>query len=379
MINLSEIEKQKAIVVREIEKLEKELIEKDVTMMCSSENVECTPLKDVKEAIEECWFIDNDNNTIDCNDYYEMDIQVGDYMIYDYDNDTKIAQICENADGKFQVYFPEYNMIDFQISDTLDELYNLWRESCDNELELIRVTDKNVKTFEKDKTYFIFREGKHYIVKYESKFRDVHDLYTDEGDVVERAESLDDLFLSTISNYSIVKELRNIKNNKYELLNDDELCEKLSQIVLKSYIDSYENVKLDNYQMIDLGENIIRYSRLNKKDIINIMNDNHIEVEKWFGVTEVVDSFLEDTNEYFLDDKTGIWYPNNLGLFPGDNILNYRDCETYEVVLVNNKYALCNNRTNKMHEKMYDTIKDMVDELFDCNYDEMMRLYKRIK
>lgn len=378
MINLSEIEKQKAIVVREIEKLEEELIEKDVTMMCSSENVECTPLKDVKEAIEECWFIKDGETILIEEDEETQDVRLGDYISY-YSNvleEIVLGKIIENGDNQYQVFYSNKNSTDYCIYNSIEELIDDYSDNED--FEILKVYNKKVTELNTGTKYLLFRNGEVLIVECNTSSGccgDSYDLFTD-GEIVESAENLDDLFLETVKNYEIIEEIR---DDKYDFIMDDEVCEELSEIVLKSYIDSYKNVKLDNYQMIDLGENIIRYSRLNKKDIINIMNDNHIEAEKWFGVTEAIDSFLEDRNEYFLDDKTGIWYPNNLGLFPGDNILNYRDCETYEVVLVNNKYALCNNRTNKMHEKMYDTIKDMVDELFDCNYDEMMRLYKRIK
>ncbi|MGL4453734.1 MAG: hypothetical protein ACRCTZ_21455, partial [Sarcina sp.] len=70
----------------------------------------------------------------------ELDIQVGDYIIYT-DNEidkVRIAELCENEDFNYQCYYPLEKLIGYCAWQSREELYDVMKE-CYEDLMLVQI------------------------------------------------------------------------------------------------------------------------------------------------------------------------------------------------------------------------------------------------
>lgn len=340
-----------------------------------------------EKIIEKIKKLQNELKDIEEIEKHKVDInkiQVGDYLLYDKDY-WKIAQVCLNEDNVYQMYYPQNKEVSYYTAPTIKELYDSWID-IDELVIHIPVKNDRINYLEIDKEYFIFDDNgsssNWKIIRLDIEEEPIiaYDIETEL--IIEQGKDVDELLAILLSQYNYIVEIRNDNlEEKYTLLNDEEFLKDLTYSILDYYKDiyGYDYVGFDNYQLIDAGENIVRYSGLSKEELLNIVN-KEIDLDEYKSnkVILTLNSFIEGTKDYFLDSISGKWFPINLGLFFDDYFPDTTDKHgeyTYQLTNIKGKYALYNIKTKELYPKLYSTVKDIADDIYHKCYEEIIIEY----
>lgn len=316
-----------------------------------------------------------------------QNIQVGDYILY-YQDSWKIAEICIDDDGMYRIYYPQFKEISCHTHSSMEDLYETWLDD-DNTIKYIPIKKDRVNYLEIDKKYFVFKKFSFENSRNWNMIRlDIEEepiiAYDIETELmIAQGKNIDELLAMLLNQYDYIAEIRDEElERKYTLLDDDSFLQDLGYHLTTNYFDGmYYYVKFKDHELIDIASNVIRYCNLSKEDLINITIRNFILDEKNSSIIKpTINSFIESTKKYFFNSRPEgeKWFPFDLGLdfydyFPSK--YDEFDEPSYQLIEVNNKYALYNTKTRQLHPKIYSSVKDIVDDIHDCGcYEEIIIL-----
>lgn len=312
-----EILEKKNDLLKSLEQFKETLKENNIKIRLdfNGDGVTTTKIDYLNDMIIEATFEDENGNEIDIreDECHNDEIQKGDYVISCKDNLPSLAQIYENSDGKFQLIYPKCNMINNIIGDSPKELYESYNKLTNHGCRLVKVENKRVENLIVGESYFLCNENEVHVVKC-TKIKDEFNYYALVENTFEilTHPNVDDLYACVFLKYDIVKQLRKSSEKEYisDLL-DSELPERLADLMLETFDNIYEYLKLDNIQLYDLGCDIIQKSGLSRKEIIDSINYNEIANEDLnMEIIDVINKYLNLlSDEYFYDANYTKWFP----------------------------------------------------------------------
>lgn len=159
----------------------------------------------IKEEIKKLEQELNEIELLDKNIKKANKVSLGDYLLFDKEH-WKIAEICEDEDGNFRVYYIQYKEVSHEIYETIEDLYIAWITDV-KDVKYVPVKADRVKSLEYGKTYFIFGNNDWKILKIDIE-KDIAIAYNieDETDIIQ-ADTLEILYINLLEEYEYIAEV----------------------------------------------------------------------------------------------------------------------------------------------------------------------------